>query len=269
MKDELLTTLSTLSNSVATMMHKPSVQCVQQLRHLCSEIVSLLAILLHIPAIDVDLLESESFIFREVSITAQQDESADSVVAQVENQITSILQAIKQLVSEHSKDLEVTTLQSDHDSSSKTALSAYKQLRSLFSVRVLRDDVKWQKFLATLRSPACVEVMHALQRIFATTTPGSEPENNEAKRQLFFFINSMYNHWMPAPVSVRKMKPCSTLTPHFEEEVAYSADALNTVGDEGVNLEHLLQVQPSHSIRLPNHKLLSRTYPRGDAGSLS
>lgn len=242
--DNLLKTLSTLSSSVAMMMQEPSAESIERLRHLCSEIVSLLAILLHIPSVDPEDYEMDVTVCCELSFSRTLFDENAGVISQVENQITSILEAIKQLISEHSQDLEVTALSSFADSrgrSSTSALAAYKQLRGLIAVRALREEANWQRAVATLRTPACIEVLHALQRSFATTTPGSEPENGEAKRQLFFFINSMHNRWMPSPTSVRKMKSCTSLTPHYEEEVAYSADALQSVGDEGVNLEHLLK----------------------------
>ena len=39
------------------------------------------------------------------------------------------------------------------------------------------------------------------------------------------------------------MHPFSSFTPHYAEDVSYSLSALKSVGDEGVNLESLLQAR--------------------------
>ena len=53
--------------------------------------------------------------------------------------------------------------------------------------------------------------------------------------------NSLRNRWLPAPRPVRHMRPFSSFTPHYAEDVSYSVGALKSVGDEGVNLESLLR----------------------------
>ena len=91
--------------------------------------------------------------------------------------------------------------------------------------------------------PRPEQALEALRRTLATSTPGGEPQNAEAKRQLLFFCNSLRNRWLPEPRPVRHMHPFSSFTPHYAEDVSYSFDALKSVGDEGVNLESLLQAR--------------------------
>jgi len=57
------------------------------------------------------------------------------------------------------------------------------------------------------------------------------------------------------------MHPFSSFTPHYAEDVSYSFDALKSVGDEGVNLESLLQSLFANEW----HNLCERVKKRGDS----
>ena len=83
-----------------------------------------------------------------------------------------------------------------------------------------------------------------LVRAVWQANPGGEPASQEAKRQLLFFANSLFNTTMAKPPPVTRMKSWSCFTPHFSEDVTYSMAQLRGGSSKGpgdnVNLHTLL-----------------------------
>ena len=90
---------------------------------------------------------------------------------------------------------------------------------------------------AALPSAATLEAVHVLSRAFRTPNPGSEPINEEAKRQLISFATSLRQRALAAspPPPLRQMKTFTSFTPHFAEDVSYSVSALES-GDDNTSL---------------------------------
>ena len=86
---------------------------------------------------------------------------------------------------------------------------------------------------ATGRSDV-LKVVRVLYRSFFSVNPGGEPRNLEAKRQLLFFSNSLFNTTLSKPPPVGQMKSWSAMTPHYAEDVTYSMKALREE-KEGAN----------------------------------
>ena len=86
-------------------------------------------------------------------------------------------------------------------------------------------------------SAAALEAVHVLSRAFRTPNPGSEPVNEEAKRQLISFATSLRQRALAAnpPPPLRQMKTFTSFTPHFAEDVSYSVSALES-GDDNTSL---------------------------------
>ncbi|GMJ01889.1 enhancer of edr1 3, glucan synthase-like 5, GLUCAN SYNTHASE-LIKE 5, POWDERY MILDEW RESISTANT 4 [Hibiscus trionum] len=66
------------------------------------------------------------------------------------------------------------------------------------------------------------------------------PANNEARRRLAFFSNSLFMKMPPAP-QVEKMIAFSVLTPFNDEDVLYSKEALETKNEDGISILYYLQ----------------------------
>lgn len=243
-KFRLIRSLTSVATHMAEVLWKASSDDLKRVKQLRNETFALIVILLHLSSIDVP---DEEFEISDESYSSLFDDidAKTSYSTQVETQVTLVLENVKSVLSERSIDREITALPASDGDESKSlrgSLTAYKEMRGLISVEPFRDLELWRGIVKTLQSRACIQVLQTMHRSFQTMNPGSDPQNGEAKRQLFFFVNSLYNRWMPKPTSVRCMKTATTLTPHFEEEVAYSVSGLRAVGDEGVNVEGLLQV---------------------------
>ena len=65
--------------------------------------------------------------------------------------------------------------------------------------------------LHALHDAAAELVLAVLHRSLTTANPGGEPRNEEAKRQLLFFANSLFNTTMSKPPPVARMKSWSGL----------------------------------------------------------
>merc|ERR1712185_373917 len=93
--------------------------------------------------------------------------------------------------------------------------------------------------LGNLNKPSTRSALAALVRTLATANPGGEPVNEEAKRQLLFFTNSLYNSRLATPPSILTMRSLTSFTPYYAEDVEYTYEALKRVEDE-VDLQNLL-----------------------------
>lgn len=68
----------------------------------------------------------------------------------------------------------------------------------------------------------------------------SIPVNNEARRRLAFFSNSLFMK-MPQAPQVKKMIAFSVLTPFNDEDVLYSKETLKTKNEDGISILYYLQ----------------------------
>lgn len=263
-----------LANHAGNLMRVPKAEDLHRLTDLRKEVISLLMLLLQLSSCSM----SESASTNRGSVVEGQDilspaahsddfsrssanQGTTRASASVENQLSSVFDAIKKLVSGSSGDVEVTVY-SRYDERSKTvtdAIQAYRHLRSLVMLSKLRGRDAWYQMLAVVQSKACVQVTKVLHRALTTANPGAEPVNVEAQRQLLFFCNSLHNRWMPKAPTIRKMRTCSSFTPHYSEDVSYSVESLKAMGDDGVNLGNLLQVSCSVKQALISMTLGSET----------
>eukprot|EP00958_Prasinococcus_capsulatus_P024333 scaffold3772_cov390-Prasinococcus_capsulatus_cf.AAC.11 len=83
-----------------------------------------------------------------------------------------------------------------------------------------------------------------LALLTTTSISDAEPRNAEARRRLFFFLNSLHMK-VPAAPCVRDMVSFSVLTPYYNEDVIYSAQQLTTPNEDGIStLFYLQKVYP-------------------------
>ncbi|XP_039002059.1 callose synthase 12-like isoform X1 [Hibiscus syriacus] len=80
-----------------------------------------------------------------------------------------------------------------------------------------------------------------LHTILTTRDPMQTiPGNNEARRRLAFFSNSLFMK-MPRAPPVEKMTAFSVLTPFNDEDVLYSKEALQAKNEDGISILYYLQ----------------------------
>ena len=199
--------------------------------------------------------EDESSLPRSISET-------DDMSEQLESRLSAVLDAVKNVISGGSGDVEVAIYARSDDGANDVSdvLEAYRRLRSLIALQNLREEDGCDHVRTTVKTPAFTQVLQVLHRSLSTANPGGEPVNAEAQRQLLFFCNSLRNRWMPKACPVRNMRTCSSFTPYFKEDVSYSESALKSMGYDGVNLENLLQALFAHDW----HNLCERVRRRGD-----
>ena len=123
----------------------------------------------------------------------------------------------------------------------RTAGDAWRRLQRLVRVGDMLNEV--EAVAAAFARDEVGAVLGALHRALTTSNPGGEPRNTEAVRQLIFFCNSMHNRRMKRPPPVAHMKPLTSFTPHYAEDVTYSIAALNGAAKAGATdtLLHLLR----------------------------
>ena len=94
-------------------------------------------------------------------------------------------------------------------------------------------------------------VLASLFRSLRTGNPSGEPQNEEARRQLIFFCNSLHNRHLARPPSVCEMRSLYAFTPHYSEDVTYSMDALQLASDDNASiLEILKSLHPDEWLNL-------------------
>ncbi|XP_020230516.1 callose synthase 7 isoform X3 [Cajanus cajan] len=70
------------------------------------------------------------------------------------------------------------------------------------------------------------------------------PQNQEARRRITYFANSLFMN-MPTAPKVREMLSFSVLTPYFEEDIIYSDEELNKENEDGISiLSYLTKIYP-------------------------
>ena len=152
----------------------------------------------------------------------------DTLSSEISSQARHILRRTKQIF------LEAFDVRSIAIVTSEVYLAcvhAWERLEQLLTADDEQVRVNWPLAVASQSTHAVVEALH---RCFFSLNPGGEPTNMEARRQLLFFCNSLFNRRLSKPPPVACMKAWSAFTPHYAEDVTYSMAALRE-GKEGVN----------------------------------
>ncbi|KAL3933773.1 MAG: hypothetical protein SGPRY_000137 [Prymnesium sp.] len=110
-------------------------------------------------------------------------------------QLVVVLDSVKDLISGCSDEMATVGLHDDD-----YVVTLYRRFRALISLAPLESPQGWQQACTTLRSRACAQVLQALHLSLTSANPGAEPTNDEARRQLLFFCNSLRNATMPHAV---------------------------------------------------------------------
>ena len=159
----------------------------------------------------------------------------------ISNQMVLVLHAVKGLYTEA---VEKEALAIPVDKMQVEVARLWYEVRAYIDPEALVNEHKFKQplevSLDNLRSPAMDNVLKSIDRALCTVNPGSEPINAEAKRQLLFFGNSLFNTTMEKPPPVSRMKSWSAFTPHYAEDVTYSVRQLQGVADEDATLHRLL-----------------------------
>ncbi|KOO28461.1 glucan synthase like 7, partial [Chrysochromulina tobinii] len=101
-------------------------------------------------------------------------------------------------------------------------VEVYSELRRLVRLDLFSDAQTVVNALNALKEDDAVTTLEALVRCLTTPNPGGEPVNDEAKRQLIFFSNSLHNARMSQPPPIEKMKSFTAFTPYYAEDVIYT-----------------------------------------------
>ena len=132
----------------------------------------------------------------------------------------------------------------ERDAEAEAALrDAHPLVRLLIMLRLeaLLDADAVEETVQRIKAPATEVVVSSLLRSFTTTNPSSEPVNEEARRQMVFFCNSMHNRRLERPPTIVEMRSLTAFTPHFAEEITYSMEALQIAGDDNASLLTILK----------------------------
>ncbi|XP_039002061.1 callose synthase 12-like [Hibiscus syriacus] len=146
------------------------------------------------------------------------------------NGIVNVMQALYEIVVRHLFKAKRTTYQLREDGlapKSQTAMAG-----TLFENTVeLLDHGNKNFYMQVKRLHTILTTRDPMQTI---------PGNNEAKRRLAFFSNSLFMK-MPRAPPVEKMIAFSVLTPFNDEDVLYSKEALQTKNEDGISILYYLQ----------------------------
>jgi len=102
------------------------------------------------------------------------------------------------------------------------ACPAFGLLLEMVDVEHLMSSVELERISSRLLQRNAGTVLAALSRTLTTSNPGGEPRNEEARRQLIFFCNSLHNRDLRQPPPVTAMRSLTSFTPYFAEDVTYA-----------------------------------------------
>ena len=164
--------------------------------------------------------------------------SAEAELAEgIADQVHLLMQRVKGL---YVDGVDKDTLAIPLDGITRECADMWRKLQDLVKPETLLENAA-SSALKNLHHPTAAAVLGALGRSMTTSNPGGEPANGEAKRQLLFFSNSLFNTTMTKPPPVSRMKSWSCFTPHYGEDITYSMDALRGKNQgDNVNLQTLL-----------------------------
>ena len=141
---------------------------------------------------------------------------------------------------------------SPSSSPSSSPSTTLKDLLHILHIRAEPTAEEARVAMQALTRPAARRVLRLLTAAFSSQSPGAEPRNEEAKRQLISFCSSLRNTTLPAPPPLRQMRSVTSFTPHFAEEVSYSMQALEAAGDDNTTMLAILRALPPLSKLLTN-----------------
>ena len=116
-------------------------------------------------------------------------------------------------------------------------------LRLLTMVRLeaLTRPVSVQETTRRLAATRVKLVLAVLFRSLRTGNPSGEPINEQARRQIIYFCNSLHHRHLTRPPSMCNMRSFCALTPHYKEDVTYSMEALQVAGDDNASLLEIIK----------------------------
>jgi len=126
----------------------------------------------------------------------------------IADQVHLLMQRVKGLYTEG---VDKDTLAIPLDGITHECADMWRRLQDLVKPETLLEDAA-SMALKNLHADAAEAVLGALARTMTTSNPGSEPQNLEAKRQILFFANSLFNTTMVKPPPVSQMK-CAAAAP--------------------------------------------------------
>ena len=106
--------------------------------------------------------------------------------------------------------------------SAQRVVELYRNLRSLVRIEELQGAAARRRLRHSLCTPEVEMAVGAMLASLTTTNPGGEPRNEEARRQLIFFCNSLHNRDLRQPPPVTAMRSLTSFTPYFAEDVTYA-----------------------------------------------
>ena len=154
----------------------------------------------------------------------------------IADQVHLLMQRVKGLFVDG---VDKDTLAIPLDGVTRECADMWRRLQDLVKPETLLESAA-SSALRNLHDEAAEAVLGALGRSMTTSNPGGEPQNLEAKRQILFFANSLFNTTMVKPPPVSRMKSWSCFTPHYAEDVTYSMAQLKGATGDNVNLQNLL-----------------------------
>lgn len=166
--------------------------------------------------------------------SAAETEIAEGIAAQLVRLMTCVKGLYVDGVDQH-------TLAIPLDDVTRGCADSWRRLQDLLKPETLIESSGGATTaLHELHDAAAERVLAVLHRSLTAANPGCEPKNPEAKRQLLFFANSLFNTTMAKPPPVARMKSWSCFTPHYGEDVTYSMQQLKGDTGDNVNLQTLL-----------------------------
>ena len=125
--------------------------------------------------------------------------------------------------------------------SAQRVVELYRTLRGLVRIEELQGAAARRRLRDTLCTPGVEMAVGAMLASLTTTNPGGAPRNEEARRQLIFFCNSLHNRDLRRPPPVTAMRSLTSFTPYYAEDVTYALEELHGELNDNVDLLHLLQ----------------------------
>ena len=149
-----------------------------------------------------------------VATLSDEQKAEEDEVALVSQQLTHVLEKTKALFVGHGSGSSEITI----SSSTQATVELYRRLRRLVRIDLLADASVRARALENLAEPAMGIVLASLLGALTSASPGAEPRNREAQRQLMFFCNSLHNRALTKPPPVTEMRSVTSFTPHYSEE---------------------------------------------------
>ena len=122
-------------------------------------------------------------------------------------------------------------------------VEAYAQLRKLVRLDTFGTPSAFAHAMQRLAQEGSLTVLAVLVRTLATPNPGSEPNNDEAKRQLIYLCNSLHNRRLLPPPPLTRAKSFTAFTPYYNEDVTYAPGDLKTKAETKATHDSTLGVK--------------------------